>query len=80
MTKAYCAVMNKESMCFKEERKCDKPSLNLVANVMPVNSTKSSLRSWWFCSSLRASLRDFDAYLRVRQTKSPATQATENPQ
>ena len=51
MTKAiYCAIMNKESMCVKEERKCDKPSLNLVANAVQVNSTKSSLRSWWFCS------------------------------
>ena len=39
MTKAYCAVMNNESMCIKKDRKCHKPSLNLVANVVQVNST-----------------------------------------
>ena len=50
MTKAYCAVLKKEGMCVKEERKCEKSSLNLVANAVQVNSTKSSLRSWWFCS------------------------------
>ena len=53
MTKAYCAVLNKESMCVKEERKCDKPSLNLVANAVPVYNTKSRLRGWLFCPRQR---------------------------
>jgi len=62
MTKAYCAVMNEESMCVKEERKCDKPSLNLVANVVQLLhrylATNDFLNKIGISSSPRCSLCD----------------------